>query len=63
VSPDGYVQMAMQIAYKRDAGKFGLTYESSMTRLFRLGRTETVRPVSMASKKFVDEFDDPNISV
>ena len=41
VSPDAYVQMAMQIAYRRDAGKFGLTYESSMTRLFRLGRTET----------------------
>jgi len=33
--------MAMQIAYKKDAHKFGLTYESSMTRLFKNGRTET----------------------
>jgi len=63
VSPDAFVQMAMQIAYKKDAGQLALTYESSMTRLFRLGRTETVRPVSTASKVFVDELEDPNLSV
>jgi len=63
VSPDAYVQMAMQIAYRRDAGKFGLTYESSMTRLFKHGRTETVRPCTMASKKFVESFEDPSVDV
>lgn len=41
VSPDAYIQMALQLAYYRDAGRFSLTYEASMTRLFREGRTET----------------------
>jgi carnitine O-palmitoyltransferase 1 len=27
VSPDGYVQMAMQLAYYRDQGRFDATYE------------------------------------
>jgi len=62
VSPDAFVQMAMQIAYKRDRGQFGLTYESSMTRLFRNGRTETVRPVTLASAAFVNAMEDPSIS-
>ncbi len=62
VSPDAYLQMAMQVrpgllsldvnhchhrflqlAYYRDQGHFDATYESSMTRLFLHGRTETVR--------------------
>uniref|UniRef100_A0A669DX99 carnitine O-palmitoyltransferase n=1 Tax=Oreochromis niloticus TaxID=8128 RepID=A0A669DX99_ORENI len=43
VSPDGFIQMALQLAYFRERGTFCLTYEASMTRLFREGRTETVR--------------------
>ena len=43
LSPDAWVQMALQLAQKRDTGRFRLTYEASMTRLFRDGRTETVR--------------------
>ena len=42
LSPDAWVQMALQLAQKRDSGRFRLTYEASMTRLFREGRTETV---------------------
>uniref|UniRef100_A0A671RDI4 carnitine O-palmitoyltransferase n=1 Tax=Sinocyclocheilus anshuiensis TaxID=1608454 RepID=A0A671RDI4_9TELE len=42
-SPDGFIQIALQLAHFRDKGKFCLTYEASMTRLFREGRTETVR--------------------
>lgn len=53
VSPDAYIQLAFQLAYYRDAGKFCLTYEASMTRLFREGRTETVRPVTCESEAFV----------
>jgi len=63
VSPDAYVQMALQLAYVRDAGEFALTYESSMTRLFLHGRTETVRPVTMASAAFVKAMLDPNVPV
>ena len=61
VSPDAFVQAAMQLAYWRDTaatdaagvGKFEPTYESSMTRLFLHGRTETVRPVTEDMCAFV----------
>ncbi len=45
ISPDGFIQMALQLAYNRDCkgDHFPLTYESAMTRLFRDGRTETIR--------------------
>lgn len=53
LSPDAFIQMALQLAYYRDAGRFSLTYEASMTRLFREGRTETVRPISIQSADWV----------
>eukprot|EP01139_Manchomonas_bermudensis_P025410 Amastigsp_a845277_27.p1 type:complete len:377 gc:universal Amastigsp_a845277_27:1186-56(-) len=60
LSPDGFIQMAMQLAYRRDAGTQCLTYESAMTRFFRLGRTETVRSCTTESKVFVDAMLDPH---
>ncbi|XP_023225083.1 carnitine O-palmitoyltransferase 1, liver isoform-like [Centruroides sculpturatus] len=59
VSPDAYIQMALQLAYFRDSGKFGLTYESSMLRLFREGRTETVRSVTKESCAWARAMEDP----
>ncbi|XP_044749779.1 carnitine O-palmitoyltransferase 1, liver isoform isoform X2 [Coccinella septempunctata] len=53
LSPDAFIQMALQLAYYREAGKFCLTYEASMTRLFREGRTETVRPCTIESSDWV----------
>ncbi|XP_037788959.1 carnitine O-palmitoyltransferase 1, liver isoform-like [Penaeus monodon] len=58
LSPDAYIQMALQLAYFRDAGKFNLTYEASMTRLFRDGRTETVRPCTIESAAWVKAMED-----
>lgn len=60
ISPDAYIQMALQLAYFRDAGKFNLTYEASMTRLFREGRTETVRPCTIESSAWVRTMEDKN---
>lgn len=60
VSPDAFIQLVLQLAYYRDQRCFALTYESAMTRLFRDGRTETVRPVSEASCAFVRAFCDEN---
>lgn len=62
VSPDAYIQMALQLAYYRDAGRFSLTYEASMTRLYREGRTETVRPCTLESVAWVKAMDNPKIS-
>lgn len=65
MSPDAYIQMALQLAYFRDAGKFNLTYEASMTRLFREGRTETVRPCTIESTNWVKAMEnkDANIEI
>ena len=43
MSPDAYVQMAVQLSYFKDQNEFALTYESGLTRLFKFGRTETIR--------------------
>jgi carnitine O-palmitoyltransferase 1 len=63
LSPDAYLQMALQLAYYRDFGKFSLTYEASMTRLFREGRTETVRPCTIESAAWVKAMENPTVSV
>ncbi|XP_074004586.1 carnitine O-palmitoyltransferase 1, liver isoform isoform X6 [Numenius arquata] len=61
-SPDAFVQLALQLAHYRDMGKFSLTYEASMTRLFREGRTETVRSCTVESCNFVRSMEDPTES-
>lgn len=63
VSPDAYIQMALQLAYYRDVGRLSLTYEASMTRLYREGRTETVRPVTIESADWVYSMSDAKKSV
>uniref|UniRef100_A0A4W5LH94 Carnitine O-palmitoyltransferase 1, muscle isoform n=1 Tax=Hucho hucho TaxID=62062 RepID=A0A4W5LH94_9TELE len=57
-SPDAFIQLALQLAQFRDKGEFCLTYEASMTRMFREGRTETVRSCTIESTAFVR---DPNV--
>ena len=59
VSPDALIQMTLQLAYFRDIGRHHLTYEASMTRLFREGRTETVRSCSIESAAWVKSMSDP----
>ena len=53
VSPDAFIQSALQLAYHKDTGKFALTYEASMTRLYLNGRTETVRSLTSELRDFV----------
>ncbi|XP_078511340.1 carnitine O-palmitoyltransferase 1, liver isoform-like isoform X2 [Lissotriton helveticus] len=59
-SPDAFIQIALQLAHYRDKRKFCLTYEASMTRLFREGRTETVRSCTVESSNFVLAMMDPS---
>ena len=63
VSPDSFIQMALQLAYYRDQGRHHLTYEASMTRLFREGRTETVRSCSIESSEWVKSMMNPDATV
>lgn len=60
--PDAWIQLALQVAYKRDMGELALTYESAAVRIFNEGRTETIRSVSKESKHFVDILDDAKVS-
>nr|XP_008201281.1 PREDICTED: choline O-acetyltransferase [Tribolium castaneum] len=46
VSPDVYIQLALQLAYYRLYGKLTATYESASTRRFRLGRVDCIRSAS-----------------
>uniref|UniRef100_A0A8C1MKI6 Carnitine O-palmitoyltransferase 1, muscle isoform n=1 Tax=Cyprinus carpio TaxID=7962 RepID=A0A8C1MKI6_CYPCA len=57
-SPDAFIQLGLQLAHYRDKGEFCLTYESSMTRMFREGRTETVRSCTCESTAFVRAMED-----
>ncbi|XP_051789657.1 carnitine O-palmitoyltransferase 1, liver isoform isoform X3 [Erpetoichthys calabaricus] len=63
ISPDAFIQIALQLAHYRDKGKFCLTYEASMTRLFREGRTETVRSCSKQSCAFVRAMENNRIEL
>lgn len=47
----------------QDKGTFCLTYEASMTRLFREGRTETVRSCTSEAVAFVRSMLNPNNGV
>jgi carnitine O-palmitoyltransferase 1 len=58
LSPDGYFQMAMQLAYHRLHKATPKTYEPSTSRLYAEGRTETVHPGSQWSVQFVTSMDD-----
>ncbi|XP_028032925.1 carnitine O-palmitoyltransferase 1, liver isoform [Bombyx mandarina] len=63
VSPDAFIQLILQLSYYRDASRFCLTYEASMTRLFREGRTETVRSCTIESTEWVRAMENPNSSI
>ncbi|XP_047426132.1 carnitine O-acetyltransferase [Mugil cephalus] len=60
MSPDAFIQMALQLAYYRMHQRCCSTYESASLRMYRRGRTDTIRSVSNASAFFVKTFDDPS---
>lgn len=53
LSTDGYIQMAMQLAWYRTQGSFTATYETALTRMFKNGRTETIRTLTADSREWV----------
>ncbi|XP_068608849.1 carnitine O-acetyltransferase [Brachionichthys hirsutus] len=59
MSPDAFIQMTLQLAFYRIHHFCCSTYESASLRMFRLGRTDTIRSASSASAAFVKAFDDP----
>lgn len=62
VSPDAFVQMALQLAYYKETKQFPQTYEACMTRMYLWGRTETVRSCTPESSDFVRAMMENSIS-
>ncbi len=67
VSPDGWTQMIIQLAYARLVRakgwkRQGGTYEAASTRKFLKGRTEAIRIVSAESDAWVASMDDAGAS-
>ncbi|XP_552786.3 carnitine O-palmitoyltransferase 2, mitochondrial [Anopheles gambiae] len=57
ISPDSVMQLGFQLAYYKQHGAFVGTYESCSTAAFRHGRTETMRPCTVATKTFCQEVE------
>ncbi|XP_064457422.1 carnitine O-acetyltransferase-like [Ornithodoros turicata] len=63
LSPDSFVQMALQLAYYRVHGRVTATYESGSTRRFLHGRTEAIRSASYESSLFCKSFLNKDLNV
>ncbi|XP_069775655.1 carnitine O-acetyltransferase-like [Narcine bancroftii] len=57
ISPDSFVQMALQLAYFRMYKELCSTCETVSLRNFHLGRTDVVRSASKDSLEFVESMD------
>lgn len=53
LAPDAYIQMVIQLAYYRTSGQFSATYETALTRMFKSGRTETIRSHTAEAREWV----------
>lgn len=51
--PDAYIQMVLQLAWYKTRGEFTATYETVLTRMFKHGRTETLRTLTRDSRAWV----------
>ncbi|XP_077291929.1 carnitine O-Acetyl-Transferase [Arctopsyche grandis] len=63
LSPDSFIQMAMQFAFYRLHGTPGAHYESAATRKYIGGRTETIRSCSEESIAFAKIMLDSNANL
>ena len=59
LSPDGTMQMVLQLAHQRMHGYTPSTYESASMAAFKHGRTETIRSATIEANEFVARFQDP----
>ncbi|XP_068167091.1 carnitine O-acetyltransferase-like [Antennarius striatus] len=60
MSPDAFVQTALQLAYFRIYSSCCSTYESASLRMFRYGRTDVIRSTTTDSLNFIRGMEDPS---
>ena len=58
---DAICQLAMQMANFRVRGRLSMTYEPALARIFKDGRTETIRSCTPAAAAFVQEMSSETI--
>lgn len=63
ISPDSFMQLGFQLAYYKQHGTFVGTYESCSTAAFRHGRTECMRPCTIATQKLCKEIVKPTQNI
>ncbi|XP_076455057.1 carnitine O-acetyltransferase-like [Babylonia areolata] len=61
LSPDAFIQMALQLTYYRLYKRPCATYETASLRRFQLGRTDTIRSCSEDSSTFCQAMDDTSV--
>ncbi|KAJ3018681.1 UNVERIFIED_CONTAM: hypothetical protein HDU68_011024 [Siphonaria sp. JEL0065] len=61
-SPDAHVQIALHLAWRRLQEPTAV-YESASIRLFKHGRTKTIRSLTQDTWKFATTFDDSSVTV
>lgn len=59
VSPDGFIQLALQLTYYRLNGKLSATYESASTRRFLDGRVDNIRAATPEALEWVQAMSQP----
>uniref|UniRef100_A0A8C6WY98 Choline O-acetyltransferase n=1 Tax=Neogobius melanostomus TaxID=47308 RepID=A0A8C6WY98_9GOBI len=62
MSPDAYIQVALQLAYYRCHGRPVSTYESASIRRFREGRVDNIRSATPEALAFVKAMTDGKLS-
>nr|XP_061794037.1 choline O-acetyltransferase-like [Nerophis lumbriciformis] len=62
MSPDAFIQVALQLAYYRCYGRVVSTYESASIRRFRDGRVDNIRSATPEALAFVQAMTDKNKS-
>ncbi|CAN9503746.1 unnamed protein product [Ophioblennius macclurei] len=62
LSPNSFIQVALQLAYYRVHNELCPTCDIASQRMFRGGRTEVIRSPTTQSLKFILAFDDPALT-
>ncbi|XP_051928524.1 carnitine O-acetyltransferase b [Hippocampus zosterae] len=62
LSPNSFIQVALQLAYYRVHGDVCATCDIASQRMFRKGRTDYIRSPSSQMLKFILAFVDPSVS-
>ena len=60
ISPDSFVQMAIQLSFMKMHNVPAATYESAATRIFSQGRTEVIRSCLPETVKFTQAMTNPS---